>query len=246
MLFFAAKGISSEPDNKDSIETTRTIIDKWVETQRTISKDKQDWVLAEQSLNDRIEMVGNEIDSLHKSIAKGQQDVNDKDENLAELIKENDQLKSASEALNGIIKKLESRTLSLISQLPDPICEKVKPLSQRIPKDPNETKLSLSQRFQNIIGILNEVNKFNHEITVTSEVRKLPDGSSIEVTAMYVGLGQAYYVNANGTIAGMGRPSENGWSWESANDAAGKITDTINILKNEKVASFIPLPVKVK
>ena len=46
VLFFAAKGISSEPDNKDSIETTRTIIDKWVETQRTISKDKQDWVLA--------------------------------------------------------------------------------------------------------------------------------------------------------------------------------------------------------
>ena len=98
----------------------------------------------------------------------------------------------------------------------------------------------------NIIGILNELNKFNHEITVTSEVRQLPDGSSVEVTAMYVGLGQAYYVNANGTIAGLGRPSANGWVWEPANEAAGKIMDVINILKNEKVATFIPLPVEVK
>jgi hypothetical protein len=66
------------------------------------------------------------------------------------------------------------------------------------------------------------------------------------VTALYVGLGQAYYVSANGTMAGVGRPSENGWSWEPSNDAADEITDAIAILKNEKVASFVPLPIKVQ
>ena len=98
----------------------------------------------------------------------------------------------------------------------------------------------------NVIGILNELNKFNYEITVTSEVQKLNSGESIEVTAMYLGLGQGYYVNANGTIAGVGSPSAEGWSWESADEAAAEIKDAISILKNEKIASFIPLPVKVK
>jgi FtsZ-binding cell division protein ZapB len=246
VLMLVVNGLSSEPVSRDTIESTRTVIEKWVETQRLISVEKQNWVLAQQSLNDRIAMVRNEIDSLHEKITKGRQDVNEADKNQAKLFEENEQLKKASETLNGIITKIESKTLFLNSQLPDPLRERIKPLSQRIPKDFNETKESLSQRFQNIIGILNELNKFNHEITVTSEVQKLSDGTSVEVTAMYVGLGQAYYVNANGTIAGVGCPSEKGWSWEPANEAAGKIMDAINILKNEKVASFVPLPVKVK
>ena len=246
ILSIAAIGWPSDSDNPGSIETTRTVIEKWVDTQGLISKEKQDWALTQQSLNDRIDMVKNEIDSLQGNIAKAQKDVNDKDANLSELIKENDNFKSASEELGKIVTKLESKTLSLNNQLPEPIRERIKPLSQRIPEDPNKTELSLSQRFQNVIGILNELNKFNHEITVTSEVRKLSDGSSVEVTALYIGLGQAYYVNASGTIAGVGRPSENGWNWESANEAADKIMDVVSILKNEKVASFIPLPVKVK
>jgi hypothetical protein len=98
-----------------------------------------------------------------------------------------------------------------------------------------------------VIGILNEVNKFNRsEITVTSEVRKLAGGSSAEVTALYIGLGQAFYTGSNGTVAGVGHPSEDGWIWEPANDAAAEIAEAIAVLKNEKVASFIPLPVKVQ
>jgi hypothetical protein len=90
------------------------------------------------------------------------------------------------------------------------------------------------------------VNKFNREITVTSEVRTLADGNVAEVTALYIGLGQVYYVGANGTVAGVGRPSQNGWKWEPANDTADRISDAIAILKNEKVADFVPLPVKVQ
>ncbi len=233
-------------DMRDSIDSTRTIIEQWVETQRQISKAKQDWALAQQSLNDRIEMEKNEIDSLHEKIARDNNDISEADKNQAKLVEEKEKLKEASIALSGIITKLEVQTKTLDKKLPDPLRDRIKPLSQRIPDDPNGTALSLSQRFQNIIGILNEVNKFDHEITVTSEVRKLPDGSSSEVTALYIGLGQAYYVNANSTIAGLGLPSENGWNWEPANEAAGRITDVIDILKNEKVASFVPLPVKVK
>jgi hypothetical protein len=122
----------------------------------------------------------------------------------------------------------------------------VKPLSQRLPDDANETKLSLAERFQNVVGILNEVDKFNREISVTSEVRTLADGSSVEVTSLYIGIGEAYYVSANGAIAGVGVASEQGWIWKPANEAAPQIADVIAVLKNEKVASFIQLPVEVK
>jgi FtsZ-binding cell division protein ZapB len=246
VLVAAALSGAAEPIVRDNVDIVRTTLEKWIEARRLISKEKQDWALGREMLNEQIELVQREITSLSEKITQANESISDADKKGAELGAENSKLKGASETLKSIVAGLEAQTIALNKRLPDPIRERIKPLSQRLPEDPNQTKLPLAQRFQNVIGILNEVNKFNREITVTSEVRTLPDGSAAEVTALYIGLGQAYYIGANGTIAGVGRPSENGWSWEAANEAADRIADAVAILKNEKVAGYIPLPVKVQ
>ena len=95
-----------------------------------------------------------------------------------------------------------------------------------------------------MIGILNEVGKANGEVTVATEIRTLSDGKPTEVKTLYVGMGQAYYVSAKGD-AGVGRPSANGWAWESDNALAARITDAMQILQNKATAKFVPLPVKI-
>jgi hypothetical protein len=97
-----------------------------------------------------------------------------------------------------------------------------------------------------VVGIINEVNKFSREITVTSEVRKLADGSSAEVTAVYLGLAQGYYVGGGGKLAGVGGASDSGWTWTPANDYALQIAKVVAILKNESPAEFVPVPLGVK
>ena len=242
----AAIGWAAEPVARDTVGSARAALEKWVETRKVISKEKQDWALAREMLDERIRLVQREITSLREKIEEAKKGISEADKKRAELVEENDKLKNASETLAGVVAKLEARTVALNKRLPDPIRERIKPLSQLLPEDPNETKLSLAQRFQNVIGILNEVNKFNREITVTSEVRTLADGNSAEVTALYIGLGQAYYTGANGTMAGVGRPSEDGWKWNPANDSADRIADAVAILKNEMVAGFVPLPVEIQ
>jgi septal ring factor EnvC (AmiA/AmiB activator) len=246
VLAAAALGWAAEPGTRENIDNARAAMEKWVETQRVISKEKQDWVFGREMLNERIALVEREIASLREKIDQAQESISDADKKRVELVDENDKLKNAAGMLAGVVARVETRTVALIARLPDPIRDRIKPLSQSLPRDPNETKLSLAQRFQNVVGILNEVNKFQREITVTSEVRALADGNAAEVAAVYVGLGQAYYAGANGAVAGVGRPSVAGWTWESANDAAGQIADVIAILKNEKVASFVLLPLKVQ
>jgi hypothetical protein len=145
-----------------------------------------------------------------------------------------------------MIAVLEVRTKGLLPRLPGPLRERVRPLSQRIPEHTDETKLSLSERFQNVVGILNEVDKFNREITVTSEVRTLGDGTAAEVTAIYLGIALGYYVTAKADAAGVGTASADGWVWSPANDAAARIAKAIAILKNEKVAEFVQLPLRIQ
>jgi FtsZ-binding cell division protein ZapB len=229
ILAACASGWAAGATTQDSVDEARTALDRWIETRRVISKERQDWAVGQEMLNERIDLVQREIASLREKIAQAQESIGDADKKRVALVEENDRLKKADDVLGGIVAKQEAGTARLIQRLPDPIRDRIKPLSRSLPKDPNDTKLSLAQRFQNVIGILNEVNKFNQEITVTSEVRTLAD-----------------YVGANGTAAGVGRPSEDGWKWEPVGDAAGSIADAVAILKNEKVANFVLLPVKVQ
>jgi hypothetical protein len=133
----------------------------------------------------------------------------------------------------------------LVRRLPDPIRDKIRPLSQRLPADSAKSELPIAVRFQNLVGIVNEVNKFAREITMTSEIRKLADGSSAEVTVVYIGLAQAYYSGGGGKIAGFGTAGPEGFTWTVANDMAPQVAKLVAILKNESPAEFVPLPLKV-
>ena len=117
-------------------------------------------------------------------------------------------------------------------------------MSQRIPiKDQSE--LTLSERYQNVIGVINELNKGASEISVISEVRSLLNGESAEVQTLYLGYAHAFYCTTKGDIAGIGYPSRDGWVWKPKNEIAQEIADSIAIFKNEMVAEYITLPISV-
>jgi len=242
----AVLGWGAEPVGPEQIENVRTLTEQWVQTQGLISQEKRDWTLGREMLQERISLVESEIAALREKIDRAQKRIGEAETQRAELVEENENLKEAGAALEEIVTSLEWRTVALDKQLPDPIRERIKPLTQRIPDDPNETQVSLSQRFPNVLGILLEVAKFNRGIEVTSEVRTLADGSMAEVTALYVGLGQAYYTGANGAVAGVGRPGSDGWVWEQADEVAADVAEAVAILKNEEVAGFVPLPVTIQ
>lgn len=237
-------GQAQEP--QADTDGVRASLEKWVESRRVISEEQRDWALGKEMVQERIDLVQQEIDSLNDKIADAEKSIGEADKKRVDLVKENDELKAASASLQETVLMLETSTQAFLKRLPEPIRDRVKPLSQRIPDDVKDTRLSLAERFQNIIGILNEVNKFSREITLTSEVRSLPDGSSAEVTALYVGISQAYYASADGKIAGTGTASATGWEWSANNAIAGEIMNAIAILKNEQVASFVQLPVEIK
>jgi chromosome segregation ATPase len=230
----------------ERIEATRDTLEKWVETRRLLSEEKRDWALAKDMLTSRAEILRGEVTEVDGRITEAEKSITDADRKAADLVAKNDALKLASSELAAMAATLETRTKDLVKRLPDPIREKLRPLTQRLPEDPTKSELPLSTRFQNIVGIVNEVNKFNRELTVTSEVRKLADGSSAEVTAVYLGLAQGYYVGGGGKLAGVGGATENGWTWTAANEYAPQIAKVVAILKNENPAEFVPVPLGVK
>ena len=138
------------------LELTKETLAKWVETRKLISLEKEQWVLEQEVLADRIDLVTSERDSLVQKIAETEELITDADKKRTALVEENDALKAASASLVKKITALERGVLALLPRLPDPVQARIKPLSQRIPLKA-ETDLTLSERYQNVIGVVNEV-----------------------------------------------------------------------------------------
>jgi hypothetical protein len=241
-----ARAQGQEDGTPEDLDATRATLAKWMETQQVISREKKDWQTAMEVLEQRISLIEGEIAGIESRMSGTQGSITELDRKRMEMVRHNDELKQASAELVKTIGSLEARTVAMLASLPEPLLERVSPLARRIPRTPAATELSLSERFQNVIGILNEVNKFNRDIMVASEIRRLPGGESAEVKVLYLGLSQAYFVSPNGDIAGIGQAGDEGWEWIQANELAGRISQAIAIIQNEAVPAFVPLPVEIR
>lgn len=246
-----AMSVSQVPGNGDpasvppTLQETRLVMGKWIETQQIISKERNEWVQGKEVLTSRLDLLRREIGVLEEKIKVAEASVAEADLQRAELLSQEESLKFTGTQLADAATKMERDVIRLFRSLPQPVQSKLQPLHARIPEDPVNPRVSVAERFQNVLGILNELNKVNNEISVTYEVRNLADGKPSEVRAMYVGLAQAYYLSAGGE-AGIGRPGAEGWTWEPSAGVANDVLLALEIIQGKQTPAFVPLPVKLQ
>jgi hypothetical protein len=233
------------PEPVPRLAATRTALEKWVETQRLLSQEKRDWQLGQEMLRERIALLRREIEAMRGRITEAEQSVGEADRKRAEIGAARAELQQAADVLAAAVLPLEARTRELLGRLPAPLRERLQPLAQQLPGDAAGKALPLGRRFQNVVGLLNEIAKWNREITVATEVVTLADGTSVEVATLYAGIAQGWYVSADGKAAGVGAPTDQGWRWQPANGVAAAVARAIAILKNEQTAAFVPLPIRI-
>lgn len=241
----AASPAAGDDAPGSSLDQARLTLGKWIETQQIISKERNDWAQGKEILQGRIELVGKEVSVLKERITQSEAAVAESDKKKQELTAQNDALKATAAQLNDAVAGMEGQIRKLARQMPEPIATKLQPLLQRMPAEGAPSRVSTAERFQNVLGILNELNRANSEITVAYEIRTLADGTSSEVQVIYVGLAQAYYISPRGE-AGIGRPSEDGWRWAPAPEAAASILLALEIIQGKHSPSFVPVPIDIR
>ncbi len=223
----------------------RSSLEKWVETRQLISKTKSDWISDKEMLEQSVALLERELRGVEESISK----VSTNNTHAAsERSLTEAQLTTSQESLarsKAFTEHFEPRILALLPRLPSPLQDILKPLVARIPTSAS-TKMPPTERVQVVIGILNELDKFNNAVTLFSEKQRNSKGDEIAVETVYVGLGAAYFVNDSGDFAGLGVPGPKGWEWTVKPECGPRVRDVIRIYRNEQTARFISLPVSIR
>lgn len=236
---------------RDPIEAVRNAYEQYTEVRRTISKEREDWRKAKRTLEASMKVVDREIEALDVRIAEAQKSIDDAEAKFRELEEEKAERKAEIRLLEDTITQLEERTLALLERVPPPLAGNVEAISQLIPRSAEQREgMRLDSRYGYVIGVLNAIDKWNREITVTTEMRAQPTGESVRVSVIYVGLGQAYYVGGKGAdgkpnVAGTGSVGRHGWTWTPANELAPAVQLAVSIYRNEQLAKLVRLPVQI-
>ncbi|MCS1409701.1 MAG: hypothetical protein M2R45_02885 [Verrucomicrobia subdivision 3 bacterium] len=236
----------SKSEAQSVLESTRSVVEKWIEARKTIAEIRSDWIVEKEILEQSIAAFERELKSLNTQLEQVDSGSNQTDKELAEVQREKGALRLASDELKVSVGKLEAKLRGLAPGFPAPVTEKIEPLFNRIPEDPEETTLGLSSRLQNIVGILNELDKFNGSLSVVSELRKTEAGAEVQTRVMYVGLGQAYFIDKTGEFCGYGISSPSGWTWTVQQEMGPAIAKAIGVYENSEPATFVGLPMTVK
>lgn len=238
-----------DPQERDPIEEIKSARAQLIELKKQISKEKSQLAESRQFLRDRISLAEDQIAIARSSIEEAREEISGTSDKLASLEEENETLEKATSSLEGLIDGFEKRTLALMDRLPAPALEQTRQLAQNIPTTPEQVeKKTLYDRFIAVVGILNMLDKFNTGVEVTTEQRDLQNGESREVTSIYLGLSQGYYVDSGGTIAGRGTPAptgagSRGFVWTPIDESAADLQRALKIYENTEQAAFVRLPI---
>ncbi|MCG8525744.1 MAG: DUF3450 domain-containing protein [Opitutales bacterium] len=224
-----------------------SMLEEWVEVEKTLTKERYDWEIQKQSIVDVISVYKQELEMLNEKIVEAQELTSSADEKKADLLEEQEQFREVEAKIEQIIIAQESQLKSIVKRLPKPLREEIAPLSQRIPADSEKTSLSISQRLQSIVGILTQIDKFNTTVEVVPEQRKFESGDLVQVKTIYFGLSAAYYADHSGDHAGYGRPAaDEGWDWTSDASIAVDVLDVIAMFEGGTTEiDFTSLPIKI-
>jgi hypothetical protein len=231
--------------SETSLSEARTTLEKWVETRQLTSKTRSDWQADKETLEQTLQLFGRELKGVEEQMGKiSTNNVQvDKERAEAEALK-----KSAAESLaraREFSAGMEAKIFKLVPQLPAPLQDILKPLLNRLPTDAS-TKMSAAERLQVVVGIMNELDKFNNAVSIFNEKRKNSQGEEVAVEAVYVGLGAAYFVNESGNFAGTGAPGANGWEWTTKPEIATQVREVIHVYRNDRPAQFVALPATIR
>lgn len=230
----------------DPVAEARETIQNWVKTRQLISQRGADWRVEKEILANRIKLYQDEVAMLNAQIEKDAKETSGAEERRAGLQAEADQLRAANREVERLVSDYEFRVRSLAEYFPPPLQRTVRPLLERMPRNPATTSIGAGERMAIVVTILNEVDKFNKTVTLDNERRELPSGVTAELTTMYVGLGQAYYVDGEGKFAGVGVPAKGGWQWTTRDDVAPSLLRAVNIYKGTiKPPVYVHLPVNL-
>lgn len=239
-------GTSAQAQNEAAvqkeIELAREVISEYVDTRQRIAVAKNEWNAYKEITERRINLYNQEIDQLEAEIQEAEESTTQAEREIAGIRAEINRYKDATAVVSSALPAFEDKLRELSQYFPKPLKDKLSSLTSQLGKSQQT-----SDRMAILVGIMNEVDKFNSDFNISSTHKTLPSGETKLVDVIYLGMAVAFYADSDGIVGGIGTPAAGEWNWTERDDLAPAIRDAVLYYNGDiKPAMMVDLPVEIK
>lgn len=214
-------------------------VSEWVLTRKLISAEDAAWQGEKASLTDLNAIRIRETEQLDGFVKLAGSRVEELAAKRAAFTKEESDLKIWRAELEKKVVALETGLKPLIPLFPAPLREKIEESLIRI--ESPDIDQPLQNRTRDILLVLQACLEFQNSITINTEIRETA-GERRELDVIYLGMTQAWYVDASNQLSGYGIPEEGTWKWTEDNSIARRVRSAIEIQSRKATPAFVELP----
>ncbi|MFO7821366.1 MAG: DUF3450 family protein [Lentisphaeria bacterium] len=242
-LFFSGAPSAANPTRKT--DTLQQLVKEWVKLQKETAGTAESWQMERGLLQDEVTILQNRRKKVVEKVqALRSQTANDA-KTIQSLKKRNERLKEIHSELQVAIIETDRKLMDLIPLLPTSVKDALLPETTQLRKDLNgDRAMSNPQRLQTTVAVLKAIQKADNQLHTGTLVLSAPQRSPIEMQVLYIGLGQAFAVSPDSTMAARGLPVNGEWQWQWNAGIASEVAEAISILKEKSTADFVRLPFK--
>jgi hypothetical protein len=209
-------GHAAEP-----VQETRSTVREWIALEETRASEQRAWKEERALIHDRQEALAREAERLEAALAAYRSALDGDDEERTALQADAQRLEAARDVLTDRLPDLKRRLLAWRPLFPAELDRKLAPSYVTLSSNAGKP----AEQFQAGLTILSALHDFNRTLSTGRLPHPLPDNGPAEVSVLYAGFGQAWYVGPDD--AGFGYPTEDGWRWQRRSDLRGAIAKAL-------------------
>lgn len=248
LLLFPLAAQAAETQSLEKLMTT------WLNIESQRGALVTDWNERKQQLEQRASLLEREANVLEKMLQEADQDLSEVDSHRKELTAQQQELENEQDQLESAIRQASIKLSALSARIPPPLQASWQKGLQRIERE----DLTLSEKLEQILNLAKQAEQFERRVAIHNDVISIPNGSdakTLEVTQIYLGLSQGWYVNKSGEYYGYGYADAEGWHWQHMNDQSPDSADVnvnpdqllkiLGMIENPTKAELLTIPVKL-
>ena len=223
-----------------TLQDLEALTEQWIGLRGTLAEEERMWEKRRTRWEEEIALLKEEAAALREERDAQTSFLNRVDLERGTLIAQADTLRRELEELDRILASTRRAVEALGQALPEGLMSAL-PVSLKTPQQPvDEFRMPNAQ---NRVAFLSGFESLQNRFHATREVLDM-NGERRQVEVLYAGLAQAWAVTPDRSLAGVGTPGPDGWTWDFSGTDPDAVFLAIQVFERQETAVLTLLPLK--
>lgn len=236
---------ATETERPADLRSFDALVTKLTDLRAEIAAEKRLWREQHPQWQREIDLLETERAHLEAELEQYREERSDAVERREQMLRRQAEMQTVLKRIDGAVRRAEIGLRSIEPMIPPALRANLDDAYRQLPASDREAENTpLTRRLQRVLALYSGIQRMQTEIQTARAMVELADGRR-EMDVLYLGLSRAYAISTDATVAAVGRPGADGWSWERADGFEGRIRDAIAVYSREVPVRLVELPLEI-